>query len=313
MLLCRLTVVVLHGLRVTPFAQVVLAACGLCLLPANLVCLSPACSDGVVAWGAAPQPWSGIFTVFYMGSEPQTKDFAYAGFRYLLTRKYLLCVFLYVLTFHYGRPAVRITLSLAADLRRFIDGFRCLPKSAKLLLPRVIYGLGSTAALVGMSVYQSHHFGALEDNWVMEASPHFQQATLPHLGLLVIYIVAQICFMAGLVSALPNVLHWIGSQTLGSYVAHSYVNLLMTVVFFDPQKGTISMPSYIARYKSTNTEFPCFTGTKVQILTQELRACSILLIPLLIQLFIGPLVQKALFFHLQVLSLLAPLVVYLLY
>jgi len=210
-----------------------------------------------------------------MGTEPQTAAFAFAGFRFFLTRKYFLCIFLYVLAFHYSRPAVRKALDLALELRRCTDGFKCLPKTAKHYLPRVIYGVGSTAALLAMSFYQADHFGALEDKWVTD-----KQVTLPNLGLLVIYLVLQICFMAGMVSALPNGLHWVGSQTLGSYVVHSYVNLFITVVIYDKYKVDPKSETYLSFSTSG-------------------YLASVLLVPVLIQIIIGPIVQKIVFFHLH--------------
>ena len=47
MLLCRLAAVLLHGFRVPPFAQILLAACALFLLPAGMVCISAACSNSI--------------------------------------------------------------------------------------------------------------------------------------------------------------------------------------------------------------------------------------------------------------------------
>jgi len=136
MLLCRLGVVVMHGFRIPAFAQVLLAASALFLLPANMVCLSASCSnESYVEWGQAGQPWRALFTIFYIGTEPQTIDFEYSDFKFAITRKYLLCVFLYVLAFHYGRPAARGALSLAGHLRTAINRIQFLPKTMRQLLP----------------------------------------------------------------------------------------------------------------------------------------------------------------------------------
>jgi amino acid adenylation domain-containing protein len=277
MLLCRLAVVVMHGFRIPAFAQVLLAASALFLLPANMVCLSASCSnESYVEWGQAGQPWRALFTFFYIGTEPQTIDFEYSAFKFAITRKYLLCVFLYVLAFHYGRPAARGALSLAGHLRTAINRIQFLPKTMRQLLPRLLYGLAASSALVALNIYQALHFDALEDHWVMEAGKHHEQATLPHLGMLVVYLIVQICFLATVVSALPSFFHWVGSSTLGSYVAHSYINLLITVTLLDKSsvKWRFSTPSYLA---------------------------LVLGVPAVTQVVVGPLVQKALFAHLHLL------------
>lgn len=272
MLLCRFAVVVMNGFRVPALAQLILAASALFLLPANMVCVSAGCDDGYIDWSAAVQPFNSLLYFFYTGTEPQRWDFPYAAFKYLLTRKYLLCVFLYVLAFHYGRPTARKALSMAAELRSSIDRFAFLPKSAKVFLPRFIYGIASASGLLAMSIYQSLYFEALEDNWVMEDGAHKSQATLPNLGLLVVYLVVQICLMAAMVSAMPNVLSWVGSSTLGSYVAHGYVNLVITATVLNNSSISFSIGGYLF---------------------------LVLGVPALTQVFVGPLVQRALFFHLH--------------
>jgi len=274
MLLCRLAVVVMHGFRIPAFAQTILAACALFLLPANMVCVSSQCSGGVVEWGQAGQPWRFLFTLLYIGTEPQRWDFEYSAFSYAITRKYLLCVLLYVIAFHYGRPTARKALGLAGHLRAAINGMRCLPKTVRQHLPRLLYGLAAASALVAMNIYQALHFDALEDNWVMEEGAHHGQATLPRLGMLVVYLVVQILLLAVVVSALPSVMHWVGSSTLGSYVAHSYVNLIITVSILDNQSVTFSTPGYLA---------------------------LVLVVPAVTQVVVGPLAQKALFAHLHLL------------
>jgi amino acid adenylation domain-containing protein len=275
MLLCRLAVVVMHGFRIPAFAQVLLAASALFLLPANMVCLSAACSnESYVAWGQVGQPWRALFTFFYIGTEPQTSDFAYSVFKFAITLKYLLCVLLYVLAFHYGRPAARRALSLAGHLCTAINRVQCLSKTMRQLLPRLMYGLAASSTLAALNIYQALHFDALEDDWVMEAGEHHQQATMPHLGMLVVYLIVQICLLASVVSALPSFFHWVGSSTLGSYVAHSYINLIFTVTLLDNPSVTLSTPSYLA---------------------------LVLGVPALTQVVVGPLVQKALFAHLQLL------------
>jgi hypothetical protein len=277
MLLCRLAAVLLHGFRVPPLAQILLAACALFLLPANMVCISAACSNSFINWGAAGQPWQALFAFLYMGTEPQDWDFAYPAFRYLITRKYLLCVFLYLVAFHLGRPAVRNALAMAADLRSVINRQSWLPKATRPYIPRLLYGTAATSGLLAMSLYQTLYFEALEDNWVMEADEHHAQATLPRLGLLLLYLIAQVCLMAGMVSALPNVLHHVGSQTLGSYVCHSYLNLIVTVAVLDNphMAGQLSTPAYLT---------------------------IVLGVPLVTQLVVGPLVQRALLAHLHLLA-----------
>jgi hypothetical protein len=233
MLLCRLAVVVMHGFRIPAFAQVLLAASALFLLPANMVCLSASCSnESYVEWGQAGQPWRALFTFFYIGTEPQTIDFEYSAFKFAITRKYLLCVLLYVLAFHYGRPAARRALSLAGHLRTAINRIQCLPKTMRQLLSRLLYGLAASSTIAALNIYQAHHFDALEDDWVMH-----QQATLPHRTWVCF------CFLATVVSSLPSFFHWLGSSTLGSYVAHSYINLIFTVTLLDNPSVTFSTPS----------------------------------------------------------------------
>jgi len=278
MLYCRLAVVVLHGFRVPKLAQVISAACALFLLPANMVCLSAACSGRFINWGAAGQPWQALFTFFYFGTEPQRSDFAYPAFHYFITRKYLLCVFLYLLAFHYGRPGIRQALNMAQDMRSAIGRTRWLPKAARHYLPRLLYGTASASGLLALSLYQANHFEALEDNWVMEDGAHHSQATLPHLGLLVAYLVAQVCLMAGFVSALPPVLHWVGSKTLGSYVCHSYVNLVVNVSILDNPNVVLSTAAWLA---------------------------IVLLVPAVTQVAIGPIVQAALLAHLHLVARIA--------
>ena len=112
----------------------------------------------------------------------------------------------------------------------------------------------------------------------MEDGAHHSQATLPHLGLLVAYLVVQVCLMAGMVSALPPVLHLVGSKTLGSYVCHSYVNLIVTVSILDNPNVTLSTPSWLA---------------------------LVLLVPAVTQVAIGPLVQAALLAHLHLVARIA--------
>ena len=148
-----------------------------------------------------------------------------------------------MLAFHYGRPAARGALSLAGHLRTAINRIQFLPKTMRQLLPRLLYGLAASSALVALNIYPALHFDALEDHWVMEAGKHHEQATLPHLGMLVVYLIVQICFLATVVSALPSFFHWVGSSTLGSYVAHSYINLIFTVTLLDNPSVTFSTPS----------------------------------------------------------------------
>jgi len=90
------------------------------------------------------------------------------------------------------------------------------------LLPRLLYGLAASSTIAALNIYQAHHFDALEDDWVMH-----QQATLPHRTWVCF------CFLATVVSSLPSFFHWLGSSTLGSYVAHSYINLIFTVTLLD--------------------------------------------------------------------------------
>jgi hypothetical protein len=139
---------------------------------------------------------------------------------------------LYVLAFHYGRPAARRALSLAGHLRTAINRIQCLPKTMRQLLPRLLYGLAASSTLAALNIYHALHFDALEDDWVMH-----QQATLPHRTWVCF------CFLATVVSSLPSFFHWLGSSTLGSYVAHSYINLIFTVTLLDNPSVTFSTPS----------------------------------------------------------------------
>lgn len=203
-------------------------------------------------------------TFFVVGTEPQDPNFASTSFAYALTRKYLLCVFLYLLSFHYGRPAVRVALAAAKELRASMPG-------SSDALHRVVYGTTAALALWFLCLYQALYWGANEDIWVMEASPIKQEAYITRLGFLVIVLVAEVCLMAALVSALPNVLAHVGSTTLGSYVAHGYVNLVVTVVLLN--KVQLSEGTYLA---------------------------TVFGVPVLIQLVVGPVVQAGLLMHLHV-------------
>jgi hypothetical protein len=165
-------------------------------------------------------------------------------------------------------------LEFAAEVRSSIDRVpgKWIPKTAKVYLPRFIYGLAACWILLASCIHQSLHFEALEDNWVQEAGMVRQQATLPHLGVLIVLLILQICMLAAMVSALPNMLSWTGSSTLGSYVAHSYINLLVTITILNNSSIVLTTPSYLA---------------------------IVLGVAALTQLVIGPLVQWAFFFHLH--------------
>ena len=153
----------------------------------------------------------------------------------MLPRKFLLVVFMYVATFHYGRPLVEAATCILRQVQAATGtGARERPGAW-----RGFTAFTFASLLLAVALGESAGWGANEDWWVQEQGTLAvaREGHLTRLGLVVISSMAQIASLAGFAAAVPFSLHLVGASTLGSYVCHSYVNVLFASVVLPHLSG----------------------------------------------------------------------------
>jgi hypothetical protein len=232
MLYTRATMTLLRALRLPPAVQTGLAILAALLAPPGLACISSVCAgspsnaESWMDWSSAPEPFNFFFLVFYRGTEPQYVNANWApSFKYVLPRKYLFVILIYVATFHYGRPFARALRSASRNLLTTAGGGTIAAVSLRALTAASCGG-----ALVAIALGETAAWRANEDWWVQELGPvlYGQEPALTRFGLVVVAVMTQVALLAGFFAALPGpipALSFAGAHTLGSYMAHSYLNL----------------------------------------------------------------------------------------
>ena len=234
MLYTRAAMVLLRALQLPPAVQAGLAVLCALLCPPSIGCVSVVCSGAagnLQSWmdlSSAPEPFNFLFQVFYRGIEPQYANADWApAFQYILPRKYLLVLLIYVVTFHYGRPAV----NAARRAHRLLLSALLADSPLACAAVRGLVALASGGALVAIALGETAAWRANEDWWVQEGGPdaHGREPHITRFLLVVLATMVQValiaCFFAAAPSAVRAPLRIAGASTLGAYMSHSYINL----------------------------------------------------------------------------------------
>jgi hypothetical protein len=139
-----------------------------------------------------------------------------------------MVLLIYVVTFHYGRPAVD---AARRAHRHLLSGLLADSLTAAQAAVRGLAVLASGGALIAIALGETATWRANEDWWVQEAGPdaHSRELHITRFLLVVLGTMVQVallaCFFAAAPAAVRSSLYIAGASTLGAYMSRSYINL----------------------------------------------------------------------------------------